>query len=463
MATFEEAVEAQRRSNDKKEDKIQWQLGYLGDTAGNVDTSTSNKILVRYPYENSPAQPVLDLIGVARVANVRVIVGYLPWMPGVFQIIAASDHRLDVSSSSSDTTISPVSSGVGYNPNVGLHAINHQYLGVDPIYINWRQIVPLGVFPTNPPSLSVQIFGGYLPHTGADTYVPNQIIDLTTSIPGSGARYSLISFNLTTGAVTVTNGTINVGGFSSLTFADIPDTPAGCWRSCAVALYFGQTAIIETNSERDFFDVRYPEEFPAGNVSPSSILLTHNHILIGNASNNAADVAQSGDFSFSDTGVGAIVNSAVTYAKMQNVSATQRALGRNTAGAGVVEEVTATQLIDWLGSTRGAILYRGASGWAILTPGASGDVLMSNGAGADPSYTPLIPGAVNVYNETASGDGSTTTFYLANVAVPSTIRVYIDGVRQAASDDTDPTDTVIFSSAPFNGASLIFDYELFIA
>lgn len=81
-----------------------------------------------------------------------------------------------------------------------------------------------------------------------------------------------------------------------------------------------------------------------------------------------------------------LVNDAVTYAKMQNVSATQRALGRNTAGAGDVEEVTASQLLDWVGSTRGAILYRGAAGWAILAPGTSGHVLTSNGAGADPSY-----------------------------------------------------------------------------
>jgi hypothetical protein len=81
-----------------------------------------------------------------------------------------------------------------------------------------------------------------------------------------------------------------------------------------------------------------------------------------------------------------IANDAVTYAKMQNISATQKALGRNTAGAGDTEEISASQILDWLGSTRGSILYRGASGWAILAPGTSAQVLTSNGAGADPSY-----------------------------------------------------------------------------
>lgn len=77
----------------------------------------------------------------------------------------------------------------------------------------------------------------------------------------------------------------------------------------------------------------------------------------------------------------------VTFAKMQNLT-TQRVIGRNTGGSGDPEEVTASQVLDWIGSTRGSILYRGASGWAILPPGTSGDVLVSNGAGADPSYTP---------------------------------------------------------------------------
>lgn len=50
------------------------------------------------------------------------------------------------------------------------------------------------------------------------------------------------------------------------------------------------------------------------------------------------DVTGSGTGSFAAT----IANSAVTYAKMQNVSATDKILGRSTAGAGVVEEITCT-------------------------------------------------------------------------------------------------------------------------
>jgi hypothetical protein len=43
-----------------------------------------------------------------------------------------------------------------------------------------------------------------------------------------------------------------------------------------------------------------------------------------------------------------IPNNTVTYAKMQDISATQRLLGRNSAGSGDVEEVTISQALDWL-------------------------------------------------------------------------------------------------------------------
>lgn len=116
----------------------------------------------------------------------------------------------------------------------------------------------------------------------------------------------------------------------------------------------------------------------AGATDPADLSVGTNSV-VGRVAGNivAAQVA-----------TGQVADDAITYAKIQNVSATQRALGRNTGGAGDTEEVTATQLLDWIGATRGSILYRGAAGWAILSPGTATHVLTSNGAGADPSYQP---------------------------------------------------------------------------
>lgn len=52
---------------------------------------------------------------------------------------------------------------------------------------------------------------------------------------------------------------------------------------------------------------------------------------------------------------------------------------------------TISQQLDTLGSTRGAIAFRGASAWNILAPGTVGHVLTSQGAGADPIYAG-VPG-----------------------------------------------------------------------
>ncbi len=64
-------------------------------------------------------------------------------------------------------------------------------------------------------------------------------------------------------------------------------------------------------------------------------------------STNGSDpgwVAMSGDATLAGSGTLTIANDAVTYAKLQNVSATSRVLGRITAGAGDVEELTAANL-----------------------------------------------------------------------------------------------------------------------
>lgn len=55
---------------------------------------------------------------------------------------------------------------------------------------------------------------------------------------------------------------------------------------------------------------------------------------------------------------------------------------------------TISQLLDALGSTRGDILFRGASGWTVLAPGTAGHGLITGGAGADPSWSPQGIGTV---------------------------------------------------------------------
>lgn len=66
--------------------------------------------------------------------------------------------------------------------------------------------------------------------------------------------------------------------------------------------------------------------------------------------------------------------------------ATQRVIAKNSGGSGAAEEVTISQILDWIGNTRGSLLVRRASTWDVMTPGPILHVLRSQGAGADPIW-----------------------------------------------------------------------------
>jgi hypothetical protein len=101
------------------------------------------------------------------------------------------------------------------------------------------------------------------------------------------------------------------------------------------------------------------------------------------------DVTGTGTGSFAAT----IANSAVTYAKIQNVSATDKLLGRATAGAGVIEEIALTAagraLIDDADAAAqrttlglGTMATQASSSYLPLTGGTlTGDLIVDKTAG----------------------------------------------------------------------------------
>lgn len=137
-----------------------------------------------------------------------------------------------------------------------------------------------------------------------------------------------------------------------------------------------------------------------------------------------------------------IADDAVTYAKLQNVSATSRVLGRKTAGSGDAEECTLSEVLDFIGSAaQGDILYRGASSWARLAAGTSGKVLTTQGAGADPIWnenpsnpsTVIVDSIADLRNSTENVEHIVLSYYGDDVGGGG--RFWLDASDTTSSDN----------------------------
>lgn len=113
-----------------------------------------------------------------------------------------------------------------------------------------------------------------------------------------------------------------------------------------------------------------------------------------------------------DSNATTIAPRAVSAAKLFAMTGPGYALGRQTAGAGDVEQLTISQLLDLIGSAhQGDVLIRSSTGWAFLPAGVAGQALLTQGSGADPTWgTPSSAGG-------ASGTPTTPWFAGANTYI----------------------------------------------
>lgn len=95
----------------------------------------------------------------------------------------------------------------------------------------------------------------------------------------------------------------------------------------------------------------------------------------------------------------------------------------NANGSSATGTITASGILDTLGSTQGDVAYRNASGWVVLPPGTSGFVLQTGGAAANPSWVAQTggggtPGGSTTqvqFNSSGSFAGSANFTFASNV------------------------------------------------
>lgn len=194
-------------------------------------------------------------------------------------------------------------------------------------------------------------------------------------------------YSVVTGSATVTSWTDarlmaqftqdpgSGGGVTDGDKGDITVSGSGAtWTIDSAAVTLAKMANIATDSliGRD----------TAGTGVPEAITLSGGVEFSGSGSIRTS--AFTGDVTKTAGGTAlTIANDAVTYAKMQNVSATDRLLGRSTAGAGDVEEIICT-----------------AAARSILDDATVIAILTTLGVSVG-SYTPTLTGVSNVAASTA--------------------------------------------------------------
>lgn len=117
-------------------------------------------------------------------------------------------------------------------------------------------------------------------------------------------------------------------------------------------------------------------------VTPGSIALTSAHLLVGNGSNMATDVAVSGDLTLANTGAFTIANTAVTTAKILDANVTLAKLATGIAPSHIVKFAGK---ITWSGS--------GASLATTIAGIAATDIVMATIQGAPTQAAYLVSAA----------------------------------------------------------------------
>lgn len=109
----------------------------------------------------------------------------------------------------------------------------------------------------------------------------------------------------------------------------------------------------------------------------------------------------------------------VTYEAVPNAALANSAITIAGASTALGGSITASAILDSIGSAQGSVLYRNSSAWSALTPGTAGFALLSGGAGVNPSYAAINLSTSAVSNILGSSNGGTGIAFFA-VAGPAT-------------------------------------------
>jgi hypothetical protein len=263
---------------------------------------------------------------------------------------------------------------------------------------------------------------------GVVTYAKMQAASTNSKVIGSSSTSTTLT-ELTLGTGLSLSGTTltATGGVTDGDKGDITVSSSGAsWVIDSGAVTYAKLQTASTNSKllgTSSTSTTFAELTIGTGLSLSGTTLT--------ATGGVTD-GDKGDITVSGTGSSWVIdNQAVTYAKIQNVSATDKLLGRSTAGAGSVEEITCTAAGRAILDDADASAQRTTLGLGTLATQSGTFSGTSSGTNTGDQTITLTS------DVTGSGTGSFATTIAAGVVSTSKLGGDITTAGKALLDDAD--------------------------
>jgi len=361
----------------------------------------------------------------------------------------------------------------GYTPNGGNHALEAYGDNTSPViasfYIRPADAAPSGTasvgefYVTTGPTGGTGMLMSY--YSGSWGKVANQADSLAASVITSG---TMATARL--GSGTADNTTCLYGDQTYKTCGSGTQGPTGPTGPAGAGLSDGDKGDITVSSSGTVWDI------DANVVGNAELRQGGATSVIGRSANstgNVADISASSDgdvlrhasgiISFGTLATASYANDSVTYAKVQNVSATDRILGRVSTGAGDIEELVCTDLAQSLLDDATASDMRTTLGVVIGTNVQAYDAELAAIAGltsaADsfPYFTGSGTAALATITSAARGvlDETTTANMRTamGVAIGSDVQAY-DAELAALASTTSAADAVPYFTGSGTASTL---------